>query len=73
MSQRQIGIADMQCWVFRHAQRRWNLSPTDCAALFHRYDLLGYIAECYDLLHVSSYQCALEEIEDLLRSKGVAV
>jgi hypothetical protein len=25
------------------------------------------------LLHVSSYQCALEDIEDLLRSKGVTV
>ncbi len=41
--------------------------------LFRRYDLLGYISECYDLLHVSSYQCALEDIEDLLRSKGVVV
>ena len=73
MSKRQIAIADMQCWVFRHAQRRWNLSQSACTELFRKYDLLGYISECYDLLHVSSYQCALEDIEDLLRSKGVAV
>lgn len=70
MSQRQISIADMQCWVFHHAQRKWNLAPAECAVLFRRFDLLGYISECYDLLHVSSYQCALKDIEDLLRSKG---
>ena len=70
MSQRQISIADMQCWVFHHAQRKWNLAPAECAVLFRRFDLLGYISECYDLLHVSSYQCALKDTEDLLRSKG---
>ena len=73
MSEKQIGIADMQCWLFRHAQRKWNISPSDCAELFRKYDLFGFVSECYDLLHVSGYQCALEEIEDILRSKGVAV
>ncbi len=73
MNQEQIGIADMQCWVFRHAQKKWNLTPAACAEVFRKYDLLGYIAECYDLLHVSSYQCALDDIEDILRRKGVAV
>ncbi len=73
MSQEQIAIADMQCWVFRHAQKKWRLSPSACADLFKKYDLLGYIAECYDLLHVSSYQCALDDIEDILHRKEVAV
>lgn len=73
MSQEQIAIADMQCWVFRHAQKKWHLSPSACADLFKKYDLLGYIAECYDLLHVSSYQCALDDIEDILHRKEVAV
>ena len=71
MSQEQIAIADMQCWVFRHAQKKWRLSPSACADLFKKYDLLGYIAECYDLLHVSSYQCALDDIEDILHRKEV--
>lgn len=73
MSQRQIGIADMQCWVFRMAQRKWEMSSTECTQLFQKYDLLGFISECYDLLHVSSHQNALEEVEDILHSKGVAV
>ena len=73
MNQRQIGIADMQCWVFRHAQKKWNLSPLECTSIFKKYDLLGFISECYDLLHVSSYQAALDDVEDILRSKGVAI
>ncbi len=70
MSQRQIGIADMQCWVFRKAQEKWNLSPIECANVFARNNLLAYIADCYDVLHVSSYQCALEDIEELLSKRG---
>lgn len=27
-------IADMQCWVFRMAQVKWNISPKECAAIF---------------------------------------
>ena len=73
MSQTQIGIADMQCWVFRKAQKKWNLTPAECADVFRKYDLLGFISECYDLLHVSSYQRALEDVEEILQSKGVEV
>ncbi|MBQ8920263.1 MAG: DUF3791 domain-containing protein [Acidaminococcaceae bacterium] len=73
MSEKQIAIADMQCWVFRHAQRKWKISPSVCAELFKKYDLFGFIDECYDLLHVSGYQRALDDVEEILRSKGVVV
>ena len=73
MSQKQIEIADMQCWVFRHAQRDWDLSPAACTELFRRYNLLGYIADCYELLHVSGYQCALNDIKQILANEGVTV
>ena len=73
MGKDQIGIADMQCWVFRHAQRDWNLSPSQCADLFKKYDILGFIAECYGILHVSSYQSALDEAREILAGKGVSV
>ena len=73
VSQEQIAIADMQCWVFRKAQSKWNLSPKECMDLFKKYDLLGFISECYGLLHVSGYQHALEEVEEVLHSEGVNV
>lgn len=73
MSQEQIGIADMQCWVFRHAQQKWHKTPKECADLFRKYDLFGFIADCYGLLHVSSYQSALNEVEGILHDKGVSI
>ncbi len=72
-NQDQAGIADMQCWVFRKAQVKWHKMPSECADIFAKYDLLGFIAECYDLLHVSSYNHALNEVEEVLKCNGVEV
>ena len=33
MSGYNIDVADMQCWVFRMAQSKWKMSPSDCAEL----------------------------------------
>ena len=45
MSEHDIDIADMQCWVFRMAQSKWNMSAADCSALFKKYGILGFISE----------------------------
>ena len=71
MSQEQINISHMQCWMFRLAQSRWNKTPEETAALFIRHDVLSFIAEFYDTLHLSSYVHVLEEIETMLKQKGV--
>ena len=55
MSEYNIDIADMQCWVFRMAQSKWKMSPSDCAELFKKYDILGFISDCYDILHLNGY------------------
>lgn len=73
MSGYNIDIADMQCWVFRMAQSKWKMSPSDCAELFRKYDILGFIADCYDILHLNSYECALHDVESLLKNRGVTV
>lgn len=73
MSKHNIDVADMQCWVFRMAQNRWNLSPERCADIFRENGVLEFIEECYDILHLSSYECALDDIEELLRNRGVVL
>lgn len=73
MSQEQINITDMQCRVYRMAQRKWKMSPVECTALFQKYNIFSFIAECYDVLHLSSYDCALRDVEDILQSNGVNV
>ena len=73
MSPKQIDITHMQCSLFRMAQTKWNKTPKEVSALFQKYNILGFISDCYDSLHLSSYQLALEDIETLLHNKGVNV
>lgn len=73
MSEREIDVADMQCWVFHMAQAKWKIPAADCAALFRKYDVLGFISECYDSLHLNGYACVLHDVETLLKKRGVAV
>lgn len=73
MSQKQIDILDMQCWVFRMAQKKWSLSPQECIKIFREHDIFGFIEKCYEILHLSSYQCVLDDIEEMLHNKGVFV
>lgn len=72
MTEREIDIADMQCWVFRIAQTRWHISPIECAELFKKYDILGYISECYDLLCTYSYYHVVDDAELILARHRMA-
>jgi len=49
-NKRVVEIADMQAHIFRLAQLKWNTSAKDCAAIFKKHDLLGFVFDCYDLL-----------------------
>jgi len=73
MSQEQINITDMQCRLFRMAQREWHLSPSECTDLFRNNKVFDFISDCYDSLHLSSYQRALEDVKELLLTRGIAV
>lgn len=44
-----------------------------CAKLFKEYDIWEFIEECYDILHLNRYNCVLNDIEILLKNKGVTV
>lgn len=70
MSKEQLDVADMQCWVFRMAQKKWNISGKECSELFQKYDILGFIRNCYDSLHLNSYSCVLDDIEQILKNRG---
>lgn len=63
-------INHMKCYLFRMAQEKWKISPSDTAKIFKDNSILEYITECYDYLHLSSYQLALSDIEAILKSRG---
>lgn len=70
MSYTMTDIHHMQVWIFRKAQVKWNVSPQKCVQLFKKHEIFKYISECYELLHVSSYDSALAEVEEILRANG---
>lgn len=73
MNQTQFNISHMQCWLFRLAQSRWDLTPDDTVAQFKRFGIMDYIADCYDTLHLSEYHHVLRNIETMLDRKGITV
>ena len=55
------------------AQTKWNITPEERADIFKKYYLLGFIYKCYELLHVSSCKCALDDIEQILLANGIDI
>ena len=66
-------IEIMKCWLFRNAALRWHRSPGEVADLFKNYHLYEFISDSYELLHVSGYDCALDDLESILSANGVDV
>ena len=64
-------IHDMQVRMFRKAQVAWGLTGKECAAIFQKYDIFGFIEQCYDSLHTTGENVILGDIEELLRNHGV--
>lgn len=73
MSPRQSDIADMKRWLLRLAQKRWRMPAARVAQLFSEAGVYDYVTELYDLLHLSSNERALDDIETYLTAKGYSL
>lgn len=73
MSPEMVDITDMICRVFRLAETSWGKTPEETADIFKKYNILDFIKDCYESLHLASDQCALEDIETILRNNGVVL
>jgi len=73
MSPEMRGITDMTCRVFRLAETTWKKTPAETSAIFKKYNILEFITECYGILQLSSDQCALDDIEVILRNHVVDI
>ena len=69
----EVLIQDMKCFCFRIAEKRWNKSPKETFELFQKYNLLKYIDDCFGILHVSSYECIVDDMEKILKNNGVRI
>lgn len=73
MNEYDVDIADVQCWVFRMAQTKWGKTPEECTKIFQENEVFEYISKSYGILHLSSYECALKDVEDFLRNRGIRI
>jgi len=71
MGQEQYNISHMQCWLFQMAQAKWGRTPQETTEIFERFNIFDFIADCYEMLHLSSYNHVLIEIENVLAGKGI--
>lgn len=63
----------MKCYLFRMAQEKWHLTSLEVLKIFQENQLFEYIYDCYDVLHLSSYQLALQDLETILENRGVTI
>ena len=70
---REKEINILKCWLIRNAQLRWHKTPCEIVNLFNYYHIYKFVEEAYELLHVSSYESTLNEIEEILKVNGVDV
>ena len=66
-------ILNMQVRLFRKFTQRHQLVPTEAIRLFDRFDILGFIAECYELLHVSGDESILDDVDSIMRNRGYQI
>lgn len=66
-------ILDMQVRIFRKFQMRHHMEPKDALRIFETNDILSFISECYELLHVSGDECVLDDIDTILANQGVMI
>lgn len=60
----------MEIRLLRMFKTNYGMNAKDINALFERYGIWEYIESCYDALHVSSDECAFQDIVDILNAKG---
>ena len=60
----------MEARVFSDFLRKFNMKPRDASRLFEDNGIWSYIEGCYDVLHMSSDECVLNDIEYILQRRG---
>lgn len=57
--------------VFREFCEQVKVSPAEASKLFDKFGIWKYIEDSYEILHLSSDECAVEDILEILKVNGV--
>lgn len=66
-------IIFMQARLLRLASEEWHTTIQKANELFDKYGILRFIEECFDVFHMEGDAAVFDEIQTVLRSKGVDI
>lgn len=66
-------IVFMQVRLLRMAAEEWHTTIQKANEIFDKYNLLKFIEECFDVFHMEGNRAVFEEIQTVLRCKGVDI
>ena len=66
-------IVHMLVRVPRLAAQRWCMFLTQAMSILGPYDALGYIRRNFGLFHMEGDEAVLDDVEEYLAAKGVAI
>ncbi len=66
-------ILFMEARVFREFCRLYKIAPKKANELFKNNRIWNYLESSYDMLHTTGDEYIVEDISDIMRSKGVAL
>ncbi|MDY6317811.1 MAG: DUF3791 domain-containing protein [Oribacterium sp.] len=66
-------IIFMQARLLRLASNNWKMTIQNAGSIFSKYDILPLIRDCYYMFHTEGDEAVFEEIEKVLKHKGVDV
>ena len=64
-------IIFLEARVFRKFCEQVKVSPIEANKLFDRYGIWEYMEDAYDMLHLSSDECTIEDIIEILKVNSV--
>lgn len=63
----------METRIFREFCRRNNVNAENGNGIFNTHQIWHYIESCYDTLHMNGDDYILNDIENILKSRGVVL
>lgn len=71
MKDKELDIAYFLSFCIELYGKKYQLSGDEVVSLFDRYEVLSYLEENFEVLHIQSHQWLMEEIDEKINSKEI--
>lgn len=71
MKDKELDITYSLSFCIEQNGKKYQLSGDEVVSLFDRYEVLPYLEENFEVLHIQSHQWLMEEIDEKINSKEI--